>query len=122
MRNAVNWFEIPAEDFDRAVRFYDAILNKPLKRELFMGIPNALFQFEGGGVGGSVVKMDGVRPSSEGTTVYVNAEGRLDEVVRNTPAAGGKVLMEKTEIGPAGFIALIEDTEGNRVGFHSQKP
>jgi hypothetical protein len=122
MRNAVNWFEIPADNFDRAVGFYDAILHRPLKREIFMGVPNALFPFEGDGVGGAVVKMDGIRPSPAGTTVYINVEGYLDDVVLKAPVAGGKVVMEKTAIGPAGYIAVIEDTEGNRVGLHSQKP
>lgn len=30
MKNAINWFEIPATDFDRAVRFYSAIYDNDM--------------------------------------------------------------------------------------------
>ena len=33
--------------------------------------------------------------------------------------AGGEVVQKKMAIGPAGFIAVIRDTEGNVVGLHS---
>jgi hypothetical protein len=35
--------------------------------------------------------------------------------------AGGKIVQEKYSIGKPGFIAVIEDTEGNTVGLHSMK-
>ncbi len=33
--------------------------------------------------------------------------------------AGGKVALPKTDIGAPGFIAILVDTEGNRVGLHA---
>jgi len=33
--------------------------------------------------------------------------------------AGGKIAMPKTQIGEAGWIAVILDTEGNSMGLHS---
>ena len=35
MANAVNWFEIPVADLDRAARFYERALDIRLKREVF---------------------------------------------------------------------------------------
>ena len=32
-RNQVVWFDIPAKDLDRAVRFYSAVLGAPIKRD-----------------------------------------------------------------------------------------
>ncbi|MEP7376701.1 MAG: VOC family protein [Chitinophagaceae bacterium] len=32
MKNAINWFEIPVENFDKAKKFYEAILGADLKR------------------------------------------------------------------------------------------
>lgn len=32
---------------------------------------------------------------------------------------GGKVVKEKFSIGQYGFIAFVEDTEGNVIGLHS---
>lgn len=34
---AVTWFEIPASDMSRAQRFYETILESPLRRENFAG-------------------------------------------------------------------------------------
>ena len=121
MKNAVNWFEIPAADFDRAVKFYDAIMSKPLRRESFGGMPHAVFAYEGEGVSGAVSKMDRNSPSPQGTLVYLNVEGYLDKAVENTAKAGGRILSEKMSIGENGFVAIIADTEGNTVGLHSMK-
>jgi predicted enzyme related to lactoylglutathione lyase len=35
--------------------------------------------------------------------------------------AGGKLLFSKTDIGEFGFFAQIIDSEGNRIGLHSNK-
>jgi predicted enzyme related to lactoylglutathione lyase len=59
------------------------------------------------------------KPSMEGTVVYLNANPAMDNVISKVESAGGKVLMQKTAIGPNGFMALIMDTEGNSVGIHS---
>ena len=40
---AISWFEIPAIDFERAVRFYEAALDQPMHREVFGGVPTAVF-------------------------------------------------------------------------------
>jgi hypothetical protein len=43
----------------------------------------------------------------------------MDPVLARVEAAGGKIAMPKTSIGPNGFMAFIIDTEGNQVGIHS---
>ena len=41
---------------------------------------------------------------------------KLDKV----EGAGGKIMIPKTEISKEyGFMAVITDTEGNRIAFHS---
>ena len=45
MNNALNWFEIPSTDFDRAVMFYSTILEAPLRREVIAGTPNAILPY-----------------------------------------------------------------------------
>jgi predicted enzyme related to lactoylglutathione lyase len=120
MDSVINWFEIPAEDLARAAAFYSGILGKDLVMRDYMGVTMAFFPMEGReGVGGTVVKVANVRPSTDGTIVYLNVNGRLDEVLRRVEPAGGEVLMPRTDIGDPGFIATIRDTEGNRVGLHS---
>ena len=120
MTNAINFFEIPSLDFDRAVAFYETILGVKLHREVFMDIPSALFPSGEAGAGGAVIH-SAVKPSADGPVLYLNADGKLDAVVERVEAAGGAVLMPITAIGEPGFIALIRDTEGNRIGLHSER-
>lgn len=115
MSNAVNWFEIPVTDMDRAMRFYETLLGKPLKRESLTGRPIAVFPYQG--VGGALVQGDRA-PSLDGTIVYLDVRGDLDGWLRRAQTAGGKVVLPRTDIGEPGFIGLIKDSEGNTVGLH----
>jgi uncharacterized protein len=121
-QSALNWFEIPSVNFDRAVQFYGDILGKPLHQEVSGGIPNGVFPYEGGddsyAIGGAVIYDERVKPSMGGTTPYLNCNGKLSEVVGRVEAAGGKLLLPTTPTG-FGSIAIIVDSEGNRVGLHS---
>jgi hypothetical protein len=52
--------------------------------------------------------------------VYLNCNGILDQALSRVSAAGGLVLLPKTEIpGGHGYMACLRDTEGNHVGLHS---
>lgn len=122
-QQALNWFEIPVRDLDRAQRFYETLLNRPLKREA-MGpdMPMATFPYAPGtGVGGCLVGgPSATRPSGDGTVVYLNAEPSLNLVLARLPEAGGKLLVPRTELPDGmGAFAVLEDSEGNRVGVHA---
>lgn len=118
MNNAINWFEIPAIDFERAVHFYDVVLGKPLRREDFMGVPHGIFPSDEGAVGGAVVLNSSYETSNTGTVIYLNTGSDLDGVLSRLESAGGTLVMPKTAIGLQGHVAIIIDTEGNQVGFH----
>lgn len=123
MANAINWFEIPASDFNRACEFYSEILNGEISKTdspggLKMGF---LPHFEMGSVGGAVVAGEGYEPSSKGTVPYLNGGEDLSIPLSKVEKAGGKILVPKTSIGENGFIAHFIDTEGNRVALHSMK-
>jgi uncharacterized protein len=117
--NAINWFEIPAADFDSTVRFYESILNTTLQRHEFYGQPHGFLPATTDGVGGAIVSGNGL-PSPSGALIYLNAtdEAKLDDILSRVPGAGGEVLMPKTPIPPQGMIAVIRDSEGNRIGLH----
>ena len=119
MRNALNWFEIPTTDLDRASRFYERALGIELRREVFAGTPNAFFSYDKPGVGGALIADPHRKPGGDGTLVYLDATGKLDAVLARIPDLGGQVVLPRTSIGPVGFIALVRDTEGNVIGLHS---
>jgi predicted enzyme related to lactoylglutathione lyase len=62
----------------------------------------------------------GLKPSSEGAIVYLNADPSLDAVLDRIAPAGGSIALPRTELPPGmGAFAQILDTEGNRIGLHS---
>jgi predicted enzyme related to lactoylglutathione lyase len=115
--NAINWFEIPVLDFDRAVRFYEAVLSVKLKQEPFGAEQFAVFPASEPGVAGALVKGAGRLPGGTGTLIYIDAP-ELEESLVKTATAGGKIALPLTDIGPMGHIAAIIDPDGNRIGLH----
>ena len=121
MKNAVNWFEIPVKNFERAKKFYETILDSEIHQ-----MPNpkgkyGLFpaDMENGGIGGAIIEGAGYEPSQNGSIIYLNVGIEISIPLSKVEKAGGKVIVPKTAIGGSGFIAHFVDTEGNRVAFHS---
>ncbi len=119
--NAITWFEIPARDLDRAQHFYEAVLERPMKRESMGSEQMALFAADEAGVTGCVnIGAEQIAPSSAGTRVYLDASPSLDDTLARVPRAGGRVVTPKVALPPGmGYFAHIADTEGNVVGLHA---
>ncbi len=123
MGNAINWFEIPAKNFDRACDFYSKILNGVIQKfEPSEEIPVKMgfLPHEGNGsVGGAIIEGEGYEPSDKGPIVYLNGGNDLNDVLSKVESAGGKITLKKTSIGENGFFARFFDTEGNHMAIHS---
>ena len=119
--NAIDWFEIPVLDIDRAQVFYETLLAAPMRREAMGPKTLALFGCAESGVGGCLLAgADVPAPSANGALVYLNAEPSLDAVLARVQAAGGRIATPKQHLpGDMGCFAHITDTEGNRVGLHA---
>src|SRR5262245_44572925 len=113
--NIINWFEIPVADFDRAVAFYEAVFQASFHREEIASTRMAIFPYACPQPGGALIQLQPCRPSSDGTVVYLHAPC-LEEMLKRVAAAGGKCI-HGPEVLPKGIgtIALILDSEGNRV-------
>jgi len=117
--NAV-WFEIPSSNFERAVKFYEAVFQVTLRRE---NIGGDLAVFPGGedSVNGAVVSQEGYVPAANGAVVYLNTGDNLQPYLDRVVSNGGTVIVPQTALPPGmGHYAHFGDTEGNRVGLFSQ--
>jgi len=124
MNNAISWFEIPTTDINRAQKFYETIFGITM---ITMDLPNIkmrMFPLDDmmNGIGGALVDSGGFhKPSlTDGPLIYLNANPDVQNVLDKVEAAGGKIMVPKTEISPEyGNMAVFIDTEGNRMALHS---
>ncbi|HSR89099.1 MAG TPA: VOC family protein [Candidatus Udaeobacter sp.] len=122
MKNIITWFEVPSEDFDRAVNFYNTILGIEIQKMTIENHTMGMFPSAEGQVAGAIVNsMDFAKPSDQGVNVYFNAGDDLDGILSRVESAGGKIVVPKTDIGDFGCMAWIKDSEGNRVGLQQLK-
>lgn len=125
-KNVVGWFEIPVNDMDRAIKFYETVLDVKLSRNQMGELDMAWFPFVEDGIGASgslVHQKEFYKPSQEGTLIYfTTVSGDLAQELAKVEKAGGKVLVPKKLISEdVGYTGLFLDTEGNRIALHSRK-
>lgn len=118
MKKLVKWVEIPAENFDRAVGFYEKILSINLEKidcgiEKMACLP---------GDEGAISFAEDFKPSADGVLVSLDAGSDIDGMIRRIEKAGGRIVRAKTKIEAEGrgFFALFTDSEGNRLGLYGE--
>lgn len=113
-----HWFEIPAENFGRAVKFYSEIFDIEIQQNDFGNFKMGLFPHHDSGA--AICKGEGWTPGSNGPVVYINANPDLSKVLDKIESAGGSIIQPKKHISPEhGYMALFTDSEGNKLALHS---
>ena len=120
MSNRIVWVDIPAENLDRAIAFYSAVMGVKVSKESGHGFSMGILPHENNAVGGCIyVPDDGARPSGSGPLIYLDATGRLKAAVDAVKSHGGEVVKDVHSIGPHGYRAVVLDSEGNRIALHA---
>ncbi len=116
MKKLIFWVEIPTENFERAVLFYNSILKLDLKvvdcgEEKMACFPTGE---------GALIYAKGFKPSSNGILLSLNAENELEETLASIEKKGCKIIQPKTKIQVEGrgYFALFIDCEGNKIGLY----
>lgn len=123
--NVVGWFEIPAIDIERAMKFYKDVFGFELTRQQMGDLDMAFFPYHESNIGSGgalVCNPEWYQPNTNGIVVYLTAfSGDLANEMAKVESAGGKVIMEKTLITPEiGYMGMFIDSEGNRMAMHSR--
>ena len=124
MQHAISWFEIPTTDINRAQKFYETLFGIKMTAIDMENIKMRMFPLDDPmtGIGGALVDSGGFhKPSvSDGPLIYLNGNPDVQLILNKVEAAGGKIIVPKMEISPEyGDMAVIIDTEGNRIAFHN---
>ena len=122
--STISWYEIPTKDIERAQDFYETIFGIKM---LNMDNPNILMRIfpvsdMSKEISGAIVFNKDFYSSSDkqGPLIYLNANPDLQMILDKVVNPGGKILVPKRQISPEfGFMGLILDSEGNRIGLHS---
>lgn len=125
-KNPFTWVEIYVEDMSRAQKFYETVLQiKMIPMQTpgdFGDLEMLSFPWAQGesNISGALCKTSEMKPGVGGTLVYFTSDDCATETKR-VEDAGGQVLQPKFSIGEHGFVSIVMDTEGNSIGFHSDK-
>jgi len=119
----IAYFEIPADNVDRAKHFYHALLGwkiAPTKTPMDPAMVKTM-DYQDVNTGdpkeGSM-SMGGMyrRQMGEGIMNYVVVDD-IDKVLARVEKLGGKIIRPKWEIPSVGTVAIIADSEGNGIGI-----
>jgi predicted enzyme related to lactoylglutathione lyase len=119
--NPVVYFEIPVLDMNRACDFYGLVFETKFTRDEVDGYQMAFFESseDSFGAPGALVVGDVYVPSKQGCFLYFGVEN-IDRTIALALEHGGSVLYPKKSNGELGFVAEIQDTEGNRIALHEE--
>ncbi|NND62229.1 MAG: VOC family protein [Flavobacteriaceae bacterium] len=121
--NLFGWIEIPVNDMDRAIAFYEEVFQLKIDKVDFGGMLMGWFPSADQnvyGATGTLIQQESYIPSHEGTMVYFNCDDVQNELDR-VEKAGGKIIQGKSQISEEhGYMGTFQDSEGNRLALHSQ--
>ncbi len=121
MTDTVSWVDIPVHDLDRAVAFYQKLLDAPVQKRSEHGFEFGLLPHEDNNASGCLCVMEDRKPSQDGLLVYFNVEGRLNQAVDVARAMHATILQEPEQVGPYGHRAILLDSEGNAIALYSKE-
>jgi uncharacterized protein len=111
----ISWFEIAADDLNRAKRFYSELFGWKIEefpvpfREDYLLIRTG----DGEAIAGGLIKRKSPRPT---TVNYIDVPS-TDKYTARVTHLGGKVLVPKTAVPGMGYFVVCEDTEDNAFGI-----
>jgi uncharacterized protein len=116
-KGEVTHIEFPADDVERAKRFYSAVVGWEFGES--EGFPNYWLFRNGERSGGGL----GKRGESVGSVirVYITVD-KLEDAIAAAQANGGAVVTSASEIPGMGRWAAIRDSEGNEIGLWENPP
>lgn len=103
--------EFPAQDADRAQKFWEGVGGWSIQDAGMPGVDYRMFQE--GDQGGAVYSMEG---GADGTTIYYGSDD-IEADLAKVRELGGQAE-EKQPIPGSGWFARCKDTEGNSFSFY----
>ena len=116
--NSVAYFEIQADDIDRAKEFYSTIFGWRFEKQ--EGLPGEYYQiFTDGPFGGLLKRPAKTASPASGTNAFVCSiqVENFDKTAEKILKSGGVIAMEKFAVPGKCWQGYFVDTEGNTFGL-----
>src|SRR5437868_236686 len=101
-KSVISWFEIPSANLERATKFYETLFDVKLMQMDTPQLKMRAFPVEDmmNNIGGAIVHNAEFYIPSEtaGVLVYLNGNPDVQLILDKVDAAGGKILIPKTQI------------------------
>jgi predicted enzyme related to lactoylglutathione lyase len=122
MKQLISFFEIPASDFNRAITFYESVFGIKLNLCECGDEKMAFFPEPENGPGGAISLASGFNPSADGVLISFSVDS-ISQILQKVLQSGGRVVIPSTAISAEGmgYFAVFIDSEGNKLGLHSQE-
>jgi uncharacterized protein len=135
MTSFLCWFEIPAVDLHRAVRFYSEVLRVDIEIVTILGHLHGILPRKGTYAGGAIVavnepitqgaspvlffKVNDMTSSLESVTMFGGSVVNPKTIMRREGTDGKTMIPETLIDGKQGYFAIVRDSEGNKIALYS---
>jgi hypothetical protein len=114
-------FEVPADDIERAKKFYSSVFGWQMQDMPEMEyviahtveVDEKMMPKESGAINGGIMK----RSKAIKSPVIAMSVSSIDAYIQKIKNAGGKIVKPKVAIGSMGYYAYESDSEGNAIGL-----
>jgi uncharacterized protein len=119
MTNRITWLEMASTDVPASGKFYRELFDWPVVTDETMNYTMTNFGMDVPGIGFASTNEEGVSPGD--VVVYIDVEN-IDTMLDRAHKLGAPVYLDKTEIPTVGWIGIVGDPGGNRIGLMQAWP
>jgi uncharacterized protein len=117
MQNSVVFFELPADNPERAKAFYEKVFDWKITHnpglDIFMLGTAPSDQRGRSTEPGTINGLMSTRKNADSTAVVIIEVSDIDSAIESVQKHGGRMVQRKQEIPQVGQAAYFKDTEGN---------
>jgi hypothetical protein len=120
MSNKIMWFESASTDIPASAKFYGDLFGWPMVTDEKLNYTMTAFGQGEVGMGFNEINEEmGITPGS--VLVYVDVAD-VDATIAQAKELGAPIFLDKTEIPTVGWMAILGDPGGNRIGVMQAMP
>jgi predicted enzyme related to lactoylglutathione lyase len=120
MSNQIRWLEMASTDVPASAKFYEDLFGWPMARDEQMD--HTMTNFGQGETGIGFVRADEAQGVAPGSVLVYAFVDDIDASIARAKELGAPILLDKMEIPTVGWMVIVGDPGGNRLGITEPMP